>query len=88
MRCRLYRRDGTLVAEGPCGLRRDGAIEMVTEGMRPEPRKGEGPLLLVEGPRHYEVRVTDVHGVRDEALAGRFQVFHLAPVQHEAGARS
>ncbi len=81
MRCGLYNQNGRLITEGPCGLRRDGAIEMLAEEPSQAVSKGDGPLTLVEGPRRYEVRVDDVHGVRDQALIGPVEVYHLVPVE-------
>ena len=50
MRCRVYSRDGQLVAEGMYGLRRDGSIEMIAERGYRHLHKGDGPLVMVEGP--------------------------------------
>lgn len=83
MRCNLYSRDGRLVSEGSCGLRRDGAIEMVAERSTEPLKEGDGPLVLVEGPRRYEVRVDEVHGLRGAAAAVPIEVYHLAPVEQE-----
>ena len=81
MRCGLYSRDGQLISEGPCGLRRDGAIEMLAQDPSGPVHKGDGPLTLVEGPRRYEVHVDDVHGYRDQSLAGPVEIYHLVPVE-------
>ena len=82
MRCGLYK-DGRLVSEVPCALRRDGAIEMVVEEPDGQVKKGDGPLTLVEGPRQYDVRVDDVHGYRGAGGPTAIQVYHLAPMEHE-----
>ena len=83
MRCNLYSKDGRLVSEGPCGLRRDGAIEMVAERANEPLKEGDGPLVLVEGPRRYEVRVDEVHGLRGGAADMPVEVYHLAPIEQE-----
>ena len=83
MRCRVYSRDGQLVAEGMYGLRRDGSIEMIAERGYRHLHKGDGPLVMVEAPRQYQVRVDDVHGSRDERRTGPLEIYHLAPVGAE-----
>lgn len=85
MRCRIYRPDGRLVHDGPCGLRRDGAIELVAERAHTELGSERGLLLLEEGPRRYPVRVTDEHPPKNPAL-DEFTVFHLSPINDEADA--
>ena len=82
MRCGLYK-NGRLVSEGPCALRRDGAIEMVVEGADGQVKKGDGPLTLVEGPRQYDVRVDDVHGYRGAEGPTPIRVYHLAPIEED-----
>lgn len=81
MRCGLYDENGALVGEGPCGVRRDGAIEMVAQRGADTLRKGDGPLTLVEGPRAYAVRVEDVHGMRQALPDASVVVYHLSPLR-------
>ena len=83
MRCRIYRPDGRLVHDGPCGLRRDGAIELVAERARTGLSSERGLLILEEGPRRYPVRVTDEHPPANPAL-DEFTVFHLSPIDENA----
>jgi hypothetical protein len=83
MRCRVYSREGQLISEGMYGLRRDGSIEMVPDRTYRRLHKGDGPLVMVEGRREYQVRVDDVHGSRDERRTGPLEIYHLAPVNVE-----
>ena len=81
MWCRIYTAEGQLVTEGVRGVRRDGTLELVPlRGLRAL-LPGEGPLLVVEGRRHYPVRVTALHVSPDAvpAAAGA-AVYHLAPL--------
>lgn len=86
MRCSLYSDDGQLLLEGPCGVRPDGDIEMVPSRQHRRLTKGEGPLLLVDGPRHYPVVVHDAHGVAEGLLPPPAEVYHLTPVDGTAHA--
>jgi hypothetical protein len=43
-------------------------------------RAGEGPLLVVEGPRRYPARVTAVHAARAAARTGSDAIYHLTPL--------
>jgi hypothetical protein len=82
MRCRIYRPDGRLVHDGPCGIRRDGAIEVVAERATTELGRTRGLLLLEEGPRRYPVRVTAEHAPANRSLH-EFTVFHLTAIDEE-----
>jgi hypothetical protein len=88
MKCQLYSADGSLVKAGPCGVRRDGAIEMIAERSRRRLRPGDGPLTLVEGRRRYPVRVEAVHDPLDPSLKQTVEVYHLTPVEVESQPRS
>jgi len=80
MLCRIYSAAGELVTEGACGLRRDGDLELVPLRARRPLRAGEGPLLVVEGPRRYPVRVSAVHGPRDAMRTAPTPTYHLTPL--------
>jgi hypothetical protein len=82
MRCRLYNLDGRLVHDGPCGMRRDGAIEMPA-GRQEAIRPGDALFTLEEGSRRYRVQITAAHAPRDPAL-GDVVVYHLKPLASDA----
>lgn len=83
MHCDLYSRDGRLVGRGPCGLRRDGAIEMVAARPERPVGEGDGPFVLAEGPRRYPVSVERVHHAHDAAMPAAV-VYHLVPLVSDA----
>jgi hypothetical protein len=80
MLCRIYTEAGQLLAEGACGLRRDGGLELVPLHAQRPLRAGEGPLLVVEGPRRYPARVSAVHDPRDATRPGATTIYHLTPL--------
>jgi hypothetical protein len=82
MYCRIYSAQGSLVHGGPCGVRPDGAIEVVVERRRDGLQQGRGPLVMEEGPRRYQVHVTDRHPPKNPAL-NDFVVYHLTPVEDD-----
>ena len=80
MLCRIYTATGALVMEAACGIRRDGAVEVIPVRAQRPLHTGEALLMVTGDAGRYPARVTHVHHPSPAADTGNTAVYHLTPL--------